>query len=85
MKCTLVGSRYFGTMVLEALRKDQVEILRVVVPAAGDRLALAAHAAGLPINALENPKIVPGSAIAPKVKRRASCGNARWHRWASSS
>ena len=64
MKCTLVGSRYFGTMVLEALRTEQVEIVRVVVPAADDRLALAAHAAGLPINVLENPKIVPGSAIA---------------------
>ena len=64
MKCTLVGSRYFGAMVLEALRKDGVEIARVVVPAADDRLALAAHAAGLPVDILENPKIVPGSAIA---------------------
>ena len=44
MKVTLVGSRYFGALVFEALRKDGVDIARVVAPAADDRLALAAKA-----------------------------------------
>jgi glycine cleavage system regulatory protein/folate-dependent phosphoribosylglycinamide formyltransferase PurN len=64
MKCTLVGSRFFGATVLEALRKDGAEIVRVVAPAADDRLALAAKAAGVPVHVLVNPKIVPGEAIA---------------------
>ena len=64
MKCTLVGSRYFGATVFEALRNDGVEVAQVVAPAADDRLALAAQAAGVPVHLLENPKIVPGGAIA---------------------
>ena len=64
MKVTLVGSRYFGATVFEALRKDGVEFARVVAPAADDRLALAAQAAGVPVHVLDNPKIVPGEAIA---------------------
>ena len=63
MKCTLVGSRYFGALVFEALRKDGVEFAGVVAPTADDRLALAAKAAGIPVHVLENPKIVPGEAI----------------------
>ncbi|MEO8061015.1 MAG: ACT domain-containing protein [Burkholderiales bacterium] len=64
MKCVLVGSRYFGATVLEALRKEGVaEFTRVVVPAADDRLALAASAAGLDVHVMANPKIVPGEAI----------------------
>ncbi len=64
MKCVLVGSRYFGATVFEALRKEAgLEFASIVVPAADDRLALAAKAAGLPIHVLENPKIVPGDAI----------------------
>ena len=65
MKCALVGSRYFGALVLEALRRESgVEITSVVAPAADDRLALAAMAAGLPLHVMANPKIVPGDAIA---------------------
>lgn len=64
MRCTLVGSRYFGAMVFEALRKDGLEVARVVAPAADDRLALAAQQAGVPVSVLENPKNVPASAIA---------------------
>ena len=63
MKCTLVGSRYFGAMVFEALAKDGVDIVQVVAPAADDRLAAAAQAAGVPLHVLDNPKIVPGGAI----------------------
>ncbi|CAG0996262.1 Methionyl-tRNA formyltransferase [Burkholderiales bacterium] len=64
MKCTLVGSRYFGSAVLDALVKDGVAIARVVAPAADDRLALGAQQAGIPVHVLANPKIVPGEAIA---------------------
>ena len=65
MKCALVGSRYFGATVLDALRKEAgVTFSGVVVPAADDRLALAAQAAGIDVHVLANPKIVPGQAIA---------------------
>ena len=65
MKCTLVGSRYFGGAVFQALMKDgAAEIAQVVAPAADDRLALAAQSAGIPVQILSNPKIVPGNAIA---------------------
>jgi len=66
MKCVLVGSRYFGATVFEALRKEEgIEFAGVVAPAAADdRLALAAQAAGVPVHVLANPKIVPGEAIA---------------------
>lgn len=65
MKVALVGSRYFGATVFEALRKETgVEFSSVVAPAADDRLALAAQAAGLAVHVLANPKIVPGEAIA---------------------
>jgi len=64
MKCTLVGSRYFGAAVFEALMKDGVaEIVQVVAPANDDRLALAAQSAGVPVHILSNPKIVGGEAI----------------------
>ena len=64
MKCVLVGSRFFGATVLEALRQEGIaEFTRVVVPAADDRLALAARAAGLDVHVMANPKIVPGAAI----------------------
>lgn len=65
MKCALVGSRYFGASVFEALRKEAgIEFTSVVAPAADDRLAIAARAAGLTVHILENPKLVPGEAIA---------------------
>ena len=64
MKCVLAGSRYFGATVLDALRREEgIEFVCVIVPAADDRLALAANAAGLPVHVLENPKLVPGNAI----------------------
>ena len=64
MKCVLAGSRYFGATVLEALRREEgIEFVCVIVPAADDRLALAANAAGVPVHVLENPKLVPGIAI----------------------
>ena len=64
MKCVLVGSRYFAAAVLQALQKiEGIEFTSVVAPAADDRLALAAHAAGLPVHVLANPKVVPAEAV----------------------
>lgn len=65
MKCALVGSRFFGASVFEALRKEEgIEFTCVVAPAEDDRLAQAARAAGVRLHVLENPRIVPGEAIA---------------------
>jgi glycine cleavage system regulatory protein/folate-dependent phosphoribosylglycinamide formyltransferase PurN len=63
MKCTVVGSRYFGATVFSALRQEGFDIAHVVAPAADDRLALAAKDAGVSVHVLENPKLVPGEAI----------------------
>ncbi len=65
MKCALVGSRFFAASVFEALRKEEgIEFTSIVAPAADDRLALAAQAAGVAVHVLENPRFVPGEAIA---------------------
>ena len=64
MKCALVGSRFFAAAVFEALRGEEgVEFSGIVAPAADDRLAQAARAAGVALHVLENPRIVPGHAI----------------------
>jgi glycine cleavage system regulatory protein len=65
MKSALVGSRFFAASVFEALRHEEgIEFTSIVAPAADDRLALAARAAGIAVHVLENPKMVPGEAIA---------------------
>jgi len=63
MKITLIGSRYFGAAALERLLADGFEIARVVAPDADDRLAKAGKAAGLDVVILDNPMLVPASAI----------------------
>jgi len=63
MKLTLVGSRYFGATVLANFLRDGVNVVRVVAPAADDRLALAAEKAGIPVHVLANPRIVPEDAV----------------------
>jgi glycine cleavage system regulatory protein/folate-dependent phosphoribosylglycinamide formyltransferase PurN len=64
LKLTLVGSRYFGGAMLEALVADGATIARVVAPTPDDRLAVAAGKRGIPVHVLANPKVVPGEAIA---------------------
>jgi methionyl-tRNA formyltransferase len=65
LKCALVGSRFFGASVFEALRKEEgIVFTSIVAPAEDDRLALAARAAGLAVHVLDNPKLVPGHAVA---------------------
>ena len=63
MKITLVGSKWFGSAVLAILREEGVTILRVVVPAADDRLASAAKAANLDVYVSSDPKVIPAEAI----------------------
>jgi methionyl-tRNA formyltransferase len=66
MKITLVGSRYFGRTVLDLLLKEPgLEIARVAVPTADDRLAEGARAAGIDVYVHKNPHLVPLDAIAP--------------------
>jgi methionyl-tRNA formyltransferase len=68
MKITLVGSRYFGRAVLDLLLKEPgIEVARVAVPTADDRLAEGARAAGIDVYVHENPHIVPLEAIAPET------------------
>jgi len=64
LKITLVGSRYFGAAAFERLRKLGIDILRVVVPQADDRLATAAQAAGVEVVVPADPMLVPVDAIA---------------------
>jgi methionyl-tRNA formyltransferase len=64
LRITLVGSRYFGAATLARLLEEGADIARVIVPAADDRLALAAASAGLEVKVLEDPKLVPAEAIA---------------------
>ena len=67
MRITLVGSRHFGVATLNMLRDKGVEIARVVVHDGEDRLAAAAHAAGIEVVVQANPKLVPPNEIAPNT------------------
>jgi methionyl-tRNA formyltransferase len=65
MRITLVGSRHFGVTALEMLSSHDVEIARVVVAEADDRLATAARAAGIEVTVQADPKRVVAAEIAP--------------------
>jgi len=65
MRITLVGSRHFGVTTLQMLRQHEVDVVRVVVADAEDRLATAAHAAGIEVVVQTNPKLVVAAEIAP--------------------
>ena len=87
LKCTLIGSRYFGATVLAQLLEDGHEVVRVVANTADDRLALAAQKAGLPLTVLESPRKVPGDAlkedcdliVAEEGTREQHGGEYRWY------
>src|SRR5260370_23582382 len=64
MRITLVGSRHFGVTTFNMLRQHDVEIVRVVVADADDRLAAAARAAGIEVTVQASPKLVTASEIA---------------------
>ena len=65
MRITLVGSRHFGVTTFNTLRQHGVDIIRVVVHDAEDRLAASAKAAGIEVVVQADPKFVTASEIAP--------------------
>jgi methionyl-tRNA formyltransferase len=65
MRITLVGSRHFGVTTLQMLRQREIDVVRVVVADADDRLAAAALAAGIEVVVQANPKLVVAPEIAP--------------------
>jgi methionyl-tRNA formyltransferase len=67
MRITLVGSRHFGVTTLNMLRERGVEVVRVVVADAEDRLVAAAQAAGIEVIVQANPKLVVAAEIAPQI------------------
>jgi methionyl-tRNA formyltransferase len=67
MRITLVGSRHFGVTTLNMLRQHGVEIARVVVADAEDRLAAAATAAGIDVAVQANPRLVAAAEIAERT------------------
>src|ERR1700733_13123161 len=64
LRITLVGSRHFGVTTLEMLRRQGVDVVRVVVADAEDRLAAASRAADIEVVVQANPKLVVASEIA---------------------
>jgi methionyl-tRNA formyltransferase len=64
MRITLVGSRHFGVTTLDMLRQHGVDIVRVVVADADDRLATAARTAGIDVTVQADPKRVVAAEIA---------------------
>src|ERR1700759_5321947 len=83
MRITLVGSRHFGVTTLNMLSAHKVDVVRIVVHDAEDRLAAAARAAGIEVVVQANPKLVAASEIAPNTDmimtaaRRRSNGPSR--------
>jgi len=67
MRITLVGSRHFGVTTFNMLREHGVEIARIVVHDAEDRLAAAAKAAGVDVAVQADPKFVTAAEIAPNT------------------
>ena len=65
MRITLVGSRHFGVTTFNMLREHGVDIVRVVVADAEDRLAAAARGAGIKVVVQADPKLVAAAEIAP--------------------
>ena len=65
MRITLVGSRHFGVTTFNMLREHGVEIARIVVHDAEDRLAAAAKAADIEVMVQADPKFVTAAEIAP--------------------
>jgi len=67
MRITLVGSRHFGVTTLNMLREHGVDVVRVVVADADDRLAATARSAGIEAVVQAHPRLVVASEIAPRT------------------
>src|SRR6202166_2523468 len=65
MPITLVGSRHFGVTTFNTLRQHGVDIVRVVVHDAEDRMAASAKPAGIEVVVQADPKFVVAAEIAP--------------------
>jgi len=65
MRITLVGSRHFGVATFNMLREHGVDIVRVVVADAEDRLGAAARGAGVEVVVQDDPKLVKAAEISP--------------------
>ena len=63
MNIALIGSRWFGSAVLAMLLDEHLDVRRVIVPVADDRLAGVATKAGIEVLVQEDPRSVPPSAI----------------------
>jgi methionyl-tRNA formyltransferase len=64
MRITLVGSRHFGVTTLNMLRQHGIDVLRVVVADAEDRLAAAARAADIEVIVQADPQLVVAREVA---------------------
>ena len=64
MRITLVGSRHFGVTTFNMLRQHGVDVVRVVVADAEDRLATAARADGIEVTVQADPRLVVAREIA---------------------
>src|ERR1700738_2341630 len=67
VRIPLVGARHFGVTTLNTLRQHGVEIVRVVVADAEDRLAAAARAVGIEVVVQASPKLVVASEIGERT------------------
>ena len=67
MRITLVGSRHFGVATLNLLREHGVDVVRVVVADAEDRLAATARDAGIEVVVQADPKLVVANEIAERT------------------
>jgi len=63
VRITLAGSRHFGVKTLEMLLAHGVEVARVIVADADDRLADSAKTAGVDVLVQANPKVIEASEI----------------------
>jgi hypothetical protein len=80
MRITLVGSRHFGVTTLDMLRRHGVDVVRVVVADAEDRLAAQARAAGIEVSVQADPKFVVAGEIADGTIPRYCRGTAALRR-----
>jgi methionyl-tRNA formyltransferase len=67
MRITLVGSRHFGVATLNLLREHGVDVVRVVVADAEDRLAATARDAGIEVVVQADPKLAVANEIAERT------------------
>ena len=67
MRITLVGSRHFGVATLNLLREHGVDVVRVVMADAEDRLAATARDAGIEVVVQADPKLAVANEIAERT------------------